>query len=107
MGIDLRKEGGARGDGAVQSQKRPPRRAAPLRFRFYLGGAVAVHLTAAAGLIYGLYLLHPFLLVLFLLGVGLEMNRVRHHLLSALYVLSSQWARLTQALHVFSSSSVG
>lgn len=85
MGVDLRrKEGGAGGDEGVQRQKRPPRRAAPLRFRFYLGGAVAVHLAAAASLIYGLYLLHPFLLVLFLLGVGLEMNRVRHHLLCSL-----------------------
>ena len=33
----------------MQTQTRPPRRAAPLRFRFSLGGAVAVHLAAGRG----------------------------------------------------------
>jgi hypothetical protein len=75
VGLDSEKV--ARKDNGQNGQKERPRRPTPLRFRFYLGGAVAVHLTASACLLYGLYQLQPVLFVLFAVGVGLEMGRVR------------------------------
>jgi hypothetical protein len=47
-----------------------------MRFKAYLSGSVMFHLAAAAALIYGLYLLHPLCLALFLVGIGIETHRV-------------------------------